>query len=407
MWNPEKMRDAVKAVRAGEMGYLRASKSYGVPKGTLEKYVKNQSKTPEQLLEMSSGRKPVLPYELEKLLVKYCMEMEERYFGLTIADVKRMAFELAIRNGLSHPFNPKKESAGKKWFKLFLKRHPELSLRTPQGVSAARVRSFNAENVNAFFDFYEKELDKIHCNAHRVYNVDETGLTVEQHKLQKVVASKGKKQISNLTSAERGSLITTVTCMNAAGTFVPPLFVFPRKNMKAELMDGAPPGSISACHISGWIQTDIFSKWFDHFVNFTKPTEADPVILILDGHHSHTRNIEVIEKARLNNVAIICLPPHSTAKMQPLDVGFMKPLKTYYAQEVSNWLRHNQGRVVTHFQVTKLLLAYQKAAKMKNSINAFRKTGLFPCNRDTFSDDDFAIHAGSVSEDIVIPNSET
>jgi len=34
--------------------------------------------------------------------------------------------------------------------------------------------------------------------------------------------------------------------MNATGTYLPPLIVFPRKNMKEELMDGALTGSISA-----------------------------------------------------------------------------------------------------------------------------------------------------------------
>jgi hypothetical protein len=82
---------------------------------------------------------------------------------------------------------------------------------------------------------------------------------------------RGKKEVASLTSAERGSLITVVTCMNATRTYVPPLIVFPRKNMKQELMDGAPAGSISTCHPSGWTQTDIFTKWFDNFVDFIKP----------------------------------------------------------------------------------------------------------------------------------------
>ena len=30
-------------------------------------------------------------------------------------------------------------------------------------------------------------------------------------------------------------------------------------------MDGAPAGSIAACHPSGWIQTEIFTEWFGHF----------------------------------------------------------------------------------------------------------------------------------------------
>ena len=40
--------------------------------------------------------------------------------------------------------------------------------------------------------------------------------------------------------------------------------------MKETLMDGAPAGSVATSHSSGCIQTDIFPKWFDHFVHFIK-----------------------------------------------------------------------------------------------------------------------------------------
>jgi hypothetical protein len=203
----------------------------------------------------------------------------------------------------------------------------------------------------------------------------------------------GKKVVASLTSAERGNLITVVTCMNATGTYVPPLILFPRKNMKQELMDGARAGSISACHPSGWIQTDIFTEWFDHFVHFVKPSADDPVVLIADGHYSHTKNIDVVDKAREHSASTVSLPPHSTHKMQPLDVGFSKPLKTYYAQETETWLGNNPGRIVTFFLVCKLFgPAYGRAATMKTSVNSFTKTGLFPFNRHIFQDHEFARH---------------
>jgi hypothetical protein len=61
--------------------------------------------------------------------------------------------------------------------------------------------------------------------------------------------------------------------------------------MKAELMDGAPAGSFSACPPSGWVQKDIYTKWFDHFMKFVKPTPEEPVLLVLDGHYTHTRDV--------------------------------------------------------------------------------------------------------------------
>jgi len=59
------------------------------------------------------------------------------------------------------------------------------------------------------------------------------------------------------------------------------------------------------------------SQCFLHFIKHTKPTKEDPVILVLDRHYSHTRNLEVITLARENHVDIICLPPPAATKCNP------------------------------------------------------------------------------------------
>lgn len=148
--------------------------------------------------------------------------------------------------------------------------------------------------MNILFDILEPALQKIKNNPARIYNVDNTGLTKVQSKHSSILSLKGKRQIDGITSAERGSLITMVTCMNAAGGFVPSMLVFPRKNFKVELLDGAPPGTIAECYPSGWIQQHLFSKWFGHFIKYAKPSADDPVVLILNGHYSHTRNLQFI-----------------------------------------------------------------------------------------------------------------
>ena len=100
--------------------------------------------------------------------------------------------------------------------------------------------------------------------------------------------------------------------------------------------------------------------------------------------------MEVIDLARANGVVLLCLPPHCSHK-QPLDVSFMKPLSIYYDQELEKWLRNHPGRVVTTFQVAELFgIAYTKAATAQTTINGFKKTGLFPTNRDIFEPHDFA-----------------
>jgi len=84
------------------MGYLRASKYFSVPKETLERYLKDTSRSPEQLVNVHLGR-TLLPSATENKLLKYCIIKDQRYYGLRRQDVKRMAFQLAITNGFD-PF---------------------------------------------------------------------------------------------------------------------------------------------------------------------------------------------------------------------------------------------------------------------------------------------------------------
>jgi hypothetical protein len=91
----------------------------------------------------------------------------------------------------------------------------------------------------------------IQHNPARLYNCDETTITIVRPKETKILGLKGKRQTSSLKSAERGSLVTVVTYIRPTGHFIPPLLEFKKKNMKQELMNGTPPGSICACHHSG------------------------------------------------------------------------------------------------------------------------------------------------------------
>jgi hypothetical protein len=106
-----------------------------------------------------------------------------------------------------------------------------------------------------------------------------------------VITHKGKRQIVSQTSGERGGLITVIVAMSASGQFIPPLIIFPRRNMNNELMRGSPPGAVGVAHPSGWIQAHIFTQWFMHFLEKVKSSENSPALLILDSYYSHTRNV--------------------------------------------------------------------------------------------------------------------
>jgi hypothetical protein len=86
--------------------------------------------------------------------------------------------------------------------------------------------------------------------------------------------------------------------MNGAGTYVPHVLIFLRKNMKPELMEGEPPVAISSCLPSGRIKQHFFTERFQHFLSFAKPANEDQAVLAFDVHYSHSRNMDVIDIAR-------------------------------------------------------------------------------------------------------------
>lgn len=293
--------------------------------------------------------------------------------------------------GIPNNFDEETGLAGRDWVQGFFKRHSRLSMRLPEKTSAARASAFNRPNVAKFFELLGELMDKYKFPASRIYNCDETGISTVPNKPGKIISLKGKKQVGILSSAERGTLITVEICYSAAGFYIPPLLIFPRVRKNPLFEKGLPPESLVECHSSGWMQSNIFAPtWFNHFLKYSKPTKEEPVLLILDGHSTHTKNLELVQMAKENNVHILVIPPHTSHRLQPLDVSFMFPLSSYYGQECKNWMRNNPGKIITIHDSGELFgKAYQRAATTQNALSGFKNTGICPYNPGIFPDDLF------------------
>jgi len=112
------------------------------------------------------GRKPVLPYSLEEELVGYCLMMELKCFGLKTRSIKRMVFDLAIKNVFSRPLLLQQGKAGWKWLRKLMGRHPQLTLLNPQVTSAANVKGFTKIKVAKFFAICEPMLRLINISSY-------------------------------------------------------------------------------------------------------------------------------------------------------------------------------------------------------------------------------------------------
>ena len=363
-----------------------AARQYGVPAKTLRRHRDGAVMKPGSI---SLGRfKQELNEDHEAELVIIIQKMEKALYGLSTTDVRKLAFDFATKVGIAHRFNQELKIAGTDWLRGFLKRHPELSIRQPEATNISRAVGFNQPQVKLFYERYRDLLSAHTYTPMKIWNADETGISNVQKPV-KVIATKGARVVGRITSGERGRTVTVMCAMNAAGSFIPPMFIYPRKRMIASLLNGAPPGAIGICTSSGWTDSECFLQWLKHFADIAKPSLDDKHLIILDGHHSH-KTLEAVLFARDHGIELITLPPHCTHKMQPLDTSFFKGLKAAYNAAADNWMLCNKGRRISFYEISGLFSkAYMKAATIEKAVAGFEGCGLWPFNDERFSEDDF------------------
>jgi hypothetical protein len=141
-WDPERIKAAIEVIRNKEMGSYKTSRVFNVPQTTLECYVNDRQESSSEKIKTELGRKQVLPCEAEIDLAEHCLLMERKFLGLTMGGVMRLAYQLAARNGIKNQFCKENEKVGRKWLKNFLRCHPLISVRTPEGLSLLSARGF-------------------------------------------------------------------------------------------------------------------------------------------------------------------------------------------------------------------------------------------------------------------------
>lgn len=371
-----------------------AAAEFNVHYKALERFVKKH--TPEEIASGTSNitfghslDNRVFNDNEESLLEQYLKQASDIYFGLSPKEMRKLAYSYGT--ALKKKIPPKwcdTQMAGADWFTGYLRRHPTLALRKPQATSLARATSFNKNNVNNFFDNLATVMERHSFPPSDIYNMDESGLVTVQRP-NRVIARKGFKQIGALTSAERGSLVTIAVAVSAIGNTVPPLFVFPRVNYKDHFIRDGPVGCIGAGNPSGWMNEEIFITFLKHFVQHVKSTKESPVLLLLDNHETHL-SVPALDYAKENGITMLSFPPHCSHKLQPLDRSVFGPLKAFFNSACDNWMKTHPGKTISIYDIPGLVKdVFPMAATPSNIMAGFRVSGVYPFNRDIFTDLDF------------------
>ena len=187
----------------------------------------------------------------EKLLANCVVKASKMFHGLSPRAVRQLASNCAITNEIKCPSNwEENQNACSDWFSAFMKRNQHLSLIKPESNSLARATSFNPNNVDNFFENLGSVLDKYKFNNYNIHDIDETGVTTF-HRPDRIVASKGTKQVGAITSAQKG-------------TVVPPMFVFARAKFRDYFIANRPYGCVGSANSSGWMKANDFLVFMQH-----------------------------------------------------------------------------------------------------------------------------------------------
>lgn len=391
------MKTAVASVLDGGLSTKAAAERYDIPRTTLRRYIRkcrdadiNWNEPAFPRMRPNYQCRKIFSDEEESELCEYLIICGKLHHGLPPKAARKLAYDLAVANHKIVPENwHRDQSAGKEWFTSFMKRNPVISLRAAEATSIARAAAFNKPVVYKLYDNLRELYEKYpSLNASKIYNTDETALTTVQGS-SKIIAQKGQRQVGQVTSAERGVLVTMCGTINALGNCIPPFLIFPRVHFKDHMIKNAPIGTVGSASSSGWITCDIFEQWMHHFIKFAKPSLEDPVLLIMDNHEAHL-SFKVIQLAKNSGVILLTLPPHTSHKLQPLDKCVYGPLKRYYNDACRSWLASNPGKRISIYEIAELLNnAYPLAFTQKNCIAAFKSTGIFPINKYVYGDDEY------------------
>jgi hypothetical protein len=305
----------------------------------------------------------------ESVLVEHCVRGYNSGFPLTIRHLNDCANEFLRMKGVN-------DIVGSHWHTSFFKRHPEIHSKFSPPIDRRRV---NAEDPDEFIEWFRRFHNirvKWGINDPNIYNMGESRSAIGGEQRSKVilpVEEKGafKKQDGSCEWA------TLIECIRVIGGDIPSFLIVKGKHILLDMCElfGSSRATLAVSD-NGWTSNELGLEWLRHFNKHTGSRGAYR-LLILNTHGSHA-TIEFVNYAYENNIVLLYLPPHTTHRLQPLDVAIFGPLATYYSQLVNENNGHDGKDVSKHEWMQWILKSRVQANSESNIQSAWAGAGLVP-----------------------------
>jgi hypothetical protein len=364
---------AIEAIQNQEIPSTReAARQFNIPPTTLHRRLHGQLFRPE-----SRANNHKLTQNEEESLLKWVLSMDTRGAAPRPEAVREMANLLLAKRGVG-PI----QQVGEKWVYNFVKRHDELATRLSRRYDYQRAKCEDPKAIREWFSCVEETIREHGIVCDDIYNFDETGFAMGLTATAKVV-TRAKYYRRFVMQPGNREWVTAIEAVNASGWALPPCIVFKGKAYIESWFDTLPGNWRLEVSPNGWTTDEIGLRWLKElFIPATASrTKGKYRLLILDGHGSHLT--PYFDQACAEaNIVPICMPPHSSHLLQPLDIGCFSILKRAYSQLVDKKMRDR----INHIDKLEFLDAYPKARtkayKAETIRNSFAAAGLIPIDPD-------------------------
>lgn len=235
----------------------------------------------------------------------------------------------------------------------------------------------------------EEKIKKYRIKHTNIYNFDEKGFLLGICRTTKrILPIDHLKKQKTLGSSQDGSreFISLIATICADGSAIPPALIYQGESHDLrdswlEDFDHSADQAHFAASDKGWTSNNLGISWLTSvFERYTSLKVGNGYRLLLaDGHSSHL-NMQFIDFCDSHRIILAILPPHSTHRLQPLDVGIFSPLATTYSIEINRLFQSSSGftRITKRNFWPIFNIAWKKVLTMNNIRSAFEATGIYP-----------------------------
>ena len=322
--------------------------------------------------------KRLLNNRQEEVLLKYIRRLCERCLPPTPRIIANIAEEISGHK------------PSKNWSTRFITRHKhEIDARFLNTIDLARHKADSRASYEQYFKIICERMEQYQITAENIYNMDEKGFLIGRlQKTRRVVSRDLYEQGRLLGAGQDGNRewITVVATICADGSKLSPALIYKAasEDLQDEWLHEFEPEKYSCFFASspnGWTSNELGLDWLSRLFNEETAHKAGRSwrLLFIDGHGSHL-NMKFLDWCERHRILLAIYPPHSTHRLQPLDISLFAPLAAFYSQALDSHIRQSEGRTATSkrdfFSI--FWLAFKKAFTEKNIASAWSKTGIWP-----------------------------